>query len=228
MRIRNLAARRAALGVAALGLSGCATGLPTKVSRYSAVPARRARPSTSFPRRAFRPGSSSTATRRIVAQQLEAQGYRPAGAPQAADMLVQARSMASTRARRSIASIRSPARITATPSIAASTIRSTAASTAGPITRATAIAAVARPSTTAGTIRSGTAAAVTAAVARRDPQLHGLQELPGPRHRPPRPTTSQLFDGHAQARSQTDELGALVPNLIEAMFTGFPARTARR
>ena len=38
MRIRNLAAA-AVLGVAALGLSGCATGLPTKVTRYStAIP----------------------------------------------------------------------------------------------------------------------------------------------------------------------------------------------
>jgi hypothetical protein len=33
-----------------------------------------------------------------------------------------------------------------------------------------------------------------------------------------------LFEGRAQARSQTDEAGILVPNLIEAMFTGFPGR----
>ncbi len=34
-----------------------------------------------------------------------------------------------------------------------------------------------------------------------------------------------LFQGKAQARSQTDETGVLVPNLIEAMFTGFPGRS---
>jgi hypothetical protein len=34
-----------------------------------------------------------------------------------------------------------------------------------------------------------------------------------------------LFEGHAKARSQTDELGVLVPNLVEAMFTGFPGRS---
>ena len=34
-----------------------------------------------------------------------------------------------------------------------------------------------------------------------------------------------LFEGHAKARSQTDETGVLVPNLIEAMFTGFPGRS---
>jgi hypothetical protein len=31
-----------------------------------------------------------------------------------------------------------------------------------------------------------------------------------------------VFEGTARARSRTDELGVLVPNLVEAMFTGFP------
>lgn len=35
---------------------------------------------------------------------------------------------------------------------------------------------------------------------------------------------ASLFEGKAQARSTTDNLGKLVPNLIEAMFTGFPGR----
>ena len=34
-----------------------------------------------------------------------------------------------------------------------------------------------------------------------------------------------LFEGHAKARSQNDNLGTLVPNLVEAMFTGFPGRS---
>jgi hypothetical protein len=34
--------------------------------------------------------------------------------------------------------------------------------------------------------------------------------------------SAQLFEGHAMARSTNDNLGVLVPNLIEAMFTGFP------
>lgn len=33
---------------------------------------------------------------------------------------------------------------------------------------------------------------------------------------------ASLFEGHAQARSANDNMGVLVPNLIEAMFTGFP------
>jgi hypothetical protein len=40
-----------------------------------------------------------------------------------------------------------------------------------------------------------------------------------------RRTNQSLFQGRAQARSQTDELGTLVPNLVEAMFTGFPGRS---
>ena len=34
-----------------------------------------------------------------------------------------------------------------------------------------------------------------------------------------------LFEGHAKARSSNDNLGTLVPNLVEAMFTGFPGRS---
>ncbi|HEV2817666.1 MAG TPA: DUF4136 domain-containing protein [Allosphingosinicella sp.] len=37
-----------------------------------------------------------------------------------------------------------------------------------------------------------------------------------------------LFEGHAEARSRTNELPALVPNLIEAMFTGFPGNSGER
>jgi len=34
-----------------------------------------------------------------------------------------------------------------------------------------------------------------------------------------------VFEGVAQARSRTDELPVLVPNLVEAMFTGFPGNS---
>lgn len=39
-----------------------------------------------------------------------------------------------------------------------------------------------------------------------------------------RGNNAPLFEGHAQAKSQSDNLDALVPNLIRAMFTGFPGR----
>ncbi len=34
-----------------------------------------------------------------------------------------------------------------------------------------------------------------------------------------------VFEGLARARSRTDDLGVLVPNLVEAMFTGFPGNS---
>jgi len=37
-----------------------------------------------------------------------------------------------------------------------------------------------------------------------------------------------VFEGGAQARARTDELPLLVPNLIEAMFTGFPGNSGER
>lgn len=40
-----------------------------------------------------------------------------------------------------------------------------------------------------------------------------------------RGTTEQVFDGRAQAQSRDNDLTTLVPNLIEAMFTGFPGNS---
>ena len=40
-----------------------------------------------------------------------------------------------------------------------------------------------------------------------------------------RADNAALFEGKAQARSATADMGVLVPNLIEAMFTGFPGRS---
>lgn len=37
-------------------------------------------------------------------------------------------------------------------------------------------------------------------------------------------TNAPLFDGRAQARSSTNRLDAVIPSLVEAMFTGFPGR----
>lgn len=40
-----------------------------------------------------------------------------------------------------------------------------------------------------------------------------------------RPDGQSVFEGTVKARSRTDELTTLVPNLVEAMFTGFPGRS---
>lgn len=38
-------------------------------------------------------------------------------------------------------------------------------------------------------------------------------------------TNAPLFDGRAQARSETSRLDVVVPSLVDAMFTGFPGRS---
>jgi len=38
-------------------------------------------------------------------------------------------------------------------------------------------------------------------------------------------TNAPLFDGRAQARSETNRLDVVVPSLVEAMFSGFPGRS---
>ena len=38
-------------------------------------------------------------------------------------------------------------------------------------------------------------------------------------------TNQPLFDGRAQARSQTNRLDVVVPSLVEALFTGFPGQS---
>lgn len=39
---------------------------------------------------------------------------------------------------------------------------------------------------------------------------------------------SRLFEGHAEAQSRDNNLQTLVPNLVEAMFTGFPGNSGER
>ena len=86
MRIHKLAAA-ALLGVAALGVSGCATSLPTKVTRYSvAIPQ-----GQSFyvvPAQGVQPGLEFNRYAALVAQQMAARGYQQAASTAAADMLI--------------------------------------------------------------------------------------------------------------------------------------------
>ena len=87
MRIRNLAAA-ALVGVAALGLSGCATGLPAKVTRYSAMPIPQGQSFYVVPGAGVHSGLEFNRFASLVTQQMVARGYRPAASTAAADMLV--------------------------------------------------------------------------------------------------------------------------------------------
>ena len=90
MRIRQLAAA-VALGSAVLALSACATPLRTEVSRYQAMPAPQGQTFIVVPGGGkARPGGLEFERyAALVAQNLAAHGYRPAANAQAANMIVE-------------------------------------------------------------------------------------------------------------------------------------------
>ena len=216
MRINQLAAA-ALLGISALGLNACATGFPTQVSRYQAMPAPQGQ---SFFVVAANPADagglqfSQYAT--IVAQAMQAQGYVPAASPQAATMLVQL----------DYGVDRGQQEIDVDP-FANGFYRGGFGGFYDPFYRR---GFYGRPYYSRyGSYRG------------RSPFYYGWDDpFWGSSFNSTRAYTvyksfldvdirrradnAALFEGRAQARSQTDNLGVLVPNLIEAMFTGFPGR----
>ena len=211
----------ALLGVGAIALAGCATGLPTQVTRYQALPAPAGQtfyvvPQSGTPTLEF--GQFAT----LVAQQLEAQGYRPAGTPQAATMVV-----------RLSYGVDQGHRVYTEDPFARSRYYD-------PFYRGAYDpffgGYYGRPYYSRfgyyGRYRSpfyygwddpfwytsrygGLGSRIDSYVVYKS----GL-DMTITRNADNQP----LFEGHVKARSQTDELGVLVPNLIQAMFTGFPGR----
>ena len=90
MRLHKFAAA-AMLGVAALGLSACASSITSTVSRYQAMPAAQGQTFFVVPGggMATNGGLEFQRYAGIVAQQLQARGYAPASNAQSATMLVQ-------------------------------------------------------------------------------------------------------------------------------------------
>jgi len=203
MRIRNFAAA-AILGVAALGLSGCATGLPTKVTRYStAIPQ-----GQSFyvvPAQGIQPGLEFNSYAGIVAQQLAARGYRQAPSTAAADMLVKV-GYGVDEGRQEVY--------------------------VDPVARDPFFYGgyYGRPYFSRYGYYGGYRSPFYWGW--NDPfwygggvdsyvEYHSQVDL----HIRAARTNQPLFDGRAQARSQTNRLDVLVPSLVEALFTGFPGRS---
>ena len=222
MRIHKLAAA-AALGLAAIGLTACATGLRTQVSRYqpAAIPAgasfyvvpKQGAPDPQFHRYAS-----------MVSQRLQAQGFRPAGAPQAADVLV----------RVGYGVDEGKTEYVSDPPFYGSRYGRYGYGYRDPFFDPFWGVQYGRP------YWSGWS---------RFPYYYGWDDPfwygsryggyggYGGRVREyttyrsyldmdivRRADNAPLFEGHAKARSQTDELDALVPNLVQAMFTGFPGK----
>src|SRR5215208_574907 len=90
MRLRKFAAT-ALLGVAALGLSACASSITSTVSRYQAMPAPQGQTFFVVPGQGMAAAGGLEFQRYagLVAQQLQARGYAPASSPTSASMIVQ-------------------------------------------------------------------------------------------------------------------------------------------
>ena len=238
MSIRKLAAS-ALLGAAVLSLSACATGLPTRVSRYQAMPIPQGQTFYVVPA-SGQAGLEFGRYAALVAQHLEAKGYRSAGAPQLADMLVRLDYGVDEGQREY---------------------------TVDPMARSRyGYGAYGDPFYRGYRdpfYRGGYDPFYRGYYGRpyysryggywgaRSPYYYGWDDpywysSPyagyGRGYGEPireytvfkshlemdivrRADNAPLFEGKAQARSQTDEAGVLVPNLIEAMFTGFPGRS---
>jgi len=214
------------LAAASVMLAACATGLPTKVTRYSAMPAPAGQTFYVVPADGRQAGLEFGTFAAMIAQQLQAQGYRPAGTPQLADMLVKVDY-----------------------GVDQGTTEYVVERPFGPRYRWGPYGwgyrdpffdpywgvQWGRPYWSPWS---------------HDPFYYGWDDpfwysspyagygAFGPRIRQytryeshldmqivRRADNAPLFEGHVKARSQTDELARLVPNLIQAMFTGFPGRS---
>ncbi len=225
------------LGAGAIGLAGCATGLSTQVSRYQSMPAPAGQTFYVVPAEGTTAGLQFNRYAAIVSQQLAAKGYAPAGAPQLANMLVKL----------DYGVDEGKTEYTEDP-FARSRYGYGGFGYGDPFYRSRYgfggyydpfyAPYYGRPfySRYGGYWGS------------RSPFYYGWEDpfwysSPyagyGRGFRDPirsytvyksyldldivrKADNAPLFEGHAKARSQTDETGVLVPNLIEAMFTGFP------
>ena len=204
-------------GAAAIGLSGCATGLKTQVSRYQQMPAPAGQTFYVLPADGRATTLDFGRNAAIVARQLEARGYRPAGAPQAADMLVK---------------------------LDYGVDQGVTEVQVDPIARSRLYDPY------WGSFYGRPYYSRFGYWGRRSPFYYGWDDpywyrggLSGSAiYRDAvysytvyqsfldmdivrKADNYQLFQGHVKARSQSDELGMLVPNLVEAMFTDFPGRS---
>ena len=213
MRINKIGAA-ILLGVSALGLSACATGFPAKVSRYQAMPAPQGQTFYVVPGMGEAQGGGLEFQRyaNMVTNAMAARGYQPAASPQAATMIVQL-SYGVDEGRTQI--VEDP--------FAYNRFRDPFYrgyyghpfysrfgyyGYRSPFYYGWDDPFWYSPFGYGGSIRSYT-------------EYKSELDLDIRR----RADNASLFEGKAVARSTNDNLGVLVPNLIEAMFTGFPGRS---
>lgn len=217
----------AMVGAASIGLSGCAVGLPAKVTRFQAMPAPQGQSFYVVPGEGQARGGGLEFSRyaSLVAQQLTAQGYSQAPSAQAATMIVQLGYFVDEGTERRVVDSFGYDRFGYDPF---------ARGYYSPYGRYGS-----RFDSRWG-VYYGRPYYSRFGYGGRSAFFYGWDDpfwFGGPSVREyteykseidldirRRADNAQLFDGRAQARSTTDETTVLVPNLIQAMFTGFPGR----
>jgi hypothetical protein len=202
MRLRKFAAA-ALIGVAALGLSACASSITSTVSRYQAMPAPQGQTFFVVPGggMANNGGLEFQRYAGLVAQQLQARGYAPATNAQSANMVVQ---------------------------LGYGVDKGQVRYVEDPFFRSHAYDGFYSPFYYP---RFGFGYRSAFSYGWNDPFWYGggvdsYVEYHSQLDLHIRGTGDQpLFDGRAQARSTTNRLDVVVPSLVEAMFTGFPGQS---
>ena len=196
MRISKLAAA-AALGIAALGISACAESITSTVSRYQAMPAPQGQAFTIVPGggMAANGGLEFERYAGLVAQQLQARGYVPATSAQSANMIVQLGYEVG----------HGQVRYVADPFYDPFF---------GPFYRP-------RFGWGGGGYFWGWNDPFWGGSFDSFVEYHSQVEL----HIRAAGTNQPLFDGRAQARSETNRLDIVIPSLVDALFSGFPGRS---
>ena len=200
MRLKKIGAA-ALLGVAALGLSACASSITSTVSRYQAMPAPQGQTFFVVPGggMAANGGLEFQRYAGLVAEQLQARGYAPAANAESASMLVQLGYGVDHGQVRVVEDPFSRSRYY-DPFY-------------GPFFyprfgyRSRFYYGWNDPFWYGGGVDSYV-------------EYHSQIDL----HIRSRGSNAPLFDGRAQARSETNRLDVVVPSLVEAMFTNFPGR----
>ena len=202
MRFKRFAAA-AALGLAALGVSACASSITSTVSRYQAMPAPQGQTFFVVPGEGMAANGGLEFQRYagLVAQQMQARGYTPATSPQSATMLVQLGYIVDKGQVRYVED---------------------------PFYRSR----LYDPFYYSPFYYPRFGYRSRFSYGWNDPfwygggvdsyvEYHSQVDL----HIRAARTNQPLFDGRAQARSQTNRLDVVIPSMVEAMFSGFPGRS---
>lgn len=213
MRIFKLASA-AMLGVASIGLTGCATGFPAKVSRYQAMPAPAGQSFYVLPFEGpDAAGLQFAHYAGMVRQAMLAQGYAEAPSPAAATMLVRLGYGVDEGRTEVVSSPYYPSRFGGFGGFGGFYGRPYYSrwgygGYGGFGYRSPFYYGWDDPYWYGGGVDS-----YTVYMSYLDLDIRRRSD------------NASLFEGHAKARSRTDDLNRLVPNLVEAMFTGFPGRS---